>query len=442
MLSQRPFRYLLIVVILGLYILLGYGIQRHETLPLLACYAVLFLLYAWIILEGKESNLWLFSSLLFRAVLLFSVPALSDDFYRFIWDGRLLNAGYHPFADVPSYYLQNDLNIRGIDAGLYDKLNSKNNFTVYPPLSQFVFWLSVKLSPGSVYGSVVVMKLIIFICEAGTILMIKRLLRYFDHPSEKILMYALNPLVIIELTGNVHFEGIVILFLLIGIWFIIAKKYFLSAIFYSLSICTKLIPLIFLPLLLRQLGWRLTIRYWLMTGVLTTLFFIPLLDQELVSGFAYSMSYYFQKFEFNASIYYLVRALGFYAFGFNIIHIAGVVLACIAAVAIFTIALRRIPYKINAGIDDDLFKGMLWCLFVFFLLTTTLHPWYIITLLTISIFTPYRFPVLWSGLIFLTYAGYKAETFTENLQLVAVEYIVVIAYLFYETLWTRRVNHS
>jgi hypothetical protein len=403
---------------------------------------VLFFLYSWIILQNKAIDLWLVSGLLFRAALLFSVPALSDDFYRFIWDGRLIDAGYHPFAEVPTYYIQNGSNIPGIDAGLYDKLNSKNNFTVYPPLSQFIFWLSVKVSPDSVYGSVVFMKFIIFLCEVGTVFMIRRLLHYFKQPASRILLYALNPLVIIELTGNVHFEGIMILCLLTALWFLLHQKHFLSAVFYSLSVCTKLIPLIFLPLLLRQLGWRLAIRYWLITGVITMLLFTPLLNHDFISGFSASMGYYFQRFEFNASIYYLVRALGFALFGFNIIHFAGVTLACLAMILILTIAWRKLRDRAHPGIDTEFFNGMLWCLFVFFLLTTTLHPWYIITLLAISIFTRYRFPVLWSGLIFLTYAGYSAETFTENLQLVAVEYIALIGYLIYETLWTRRVNHS
>ena len=442
MLSQKHVPYLLISICLTLYIAIGYGIYRHETLPLFACYAVLFLIYSWVILQDKATDLWLVSGLLFRASLLFSFPALSDDFYRFVWDGRLMDAGYHPFAEVPTYYLENELNIPGIDAGLYDKLNSKNNFTVYPPLSQFVFWLSVKVSPNSVYGSIVLMKSVIFLCEVGTVVMIKKLLDYFKQPAGRILVYALNPLVIIELMGNVHFEGMMILCLLMAVWFLLHKKQFLSAVFYSLSVCTKLIPLIFLPLLLRQLGWRVAIRYWLITGVITILLFTPLLNREFISGFAASMGYYFQRFEFNASIYYLVRALGFLVFGFNIIHFAGVVLAGIAMILILAIAWRKLSYKDHPGIDTEFFKGMLWSLFVFFLLTTTLHPWYIITLLAISIFTRYRFPILWSGLIFLTYAGYSAETFTENLQLVAAEYITLIGYLFYETLWTRRVNHS
>lgn len=74
---------------------------------------------------------------------------------------------------------------------------------------------------------------------------------------------------------------------------------------------------------------------------------------------------------------------------------------------------------------------------VYLLSTTILHPWYIVTLLAVSLLTPYRFPVVWTGLIFLTYAGYTENGFNENLFLVALEYIGMIAYLLYETVWAK-----
>ena len=103
MLKQKFPLYLLLFSSLILYIAIGYGIQRHQTLSLFACYFLLFLLYVWIIIEKGNNDFWIMAAILFRASLLFSVPALSDDFYRFIWDGRLLTSGHHQFAKIPSY---------------------------------------------------------------------------------------------------------------------------------------------------------------------------------------------------------------------------------------------------------------------------------------------------------------------------------------------------
>jgi len=354
----------------------------------------------------------------------------------------LLAAGYHPFAEVPAFYMTHPQTIPGIDAGLYAKLNSKETFTIYPPFSQFIFWLSVKLSTGSVYGSMVVMKVILFSFEIGTLRIFAKIISHFKRPTNSILIYALNPLVILELTGNLHFEGVMIFFLLLGIFFLIQQQQVYSSIAYALSICTKLIPLLFLPLFANHLGWRKAIIYWVLTATITAILFLPMLNAEIITGFSTSVGYYFQRFEFNASIYYLIREAGYFLFGFNIIQIAGPVLALIATTLILIISFRNLREKSPAGVDNSLFKNMMWCLLVYFLFATTLHPWYIITLVAISSFTPCRFPVAWSGLIFLTYAGYTENSFHENLFLVALEYTFVIVYLIYETVWMKRRDHS
>ena len=447
MLKQKPFHYILLVLPLLLYLLLGYETERHQTLPLFAGYFTLFIMYVVAIanhqtLQEREFKFWIGASLLYRTALLFSVPALSDDFYRFVWDGRLLAAGHHPFAEVPSFYMSHPVAIPGINEELFDQLNAKDTFTSYPPFSQFIFWLSVKLSNGSLYGAVFTMKIIILGFEAATLWIFPRVLRQFQLPETRTLFYALNPLVILELTGNLHFEGIMIFFLLCGIILLKRKQYHWSALAYALSICTKLIPLILVPILIRQLGWRKSILFGAMTAAFTFMLSLPLLNAEMVDGLFTSLGYYFQRFEFNASIYYLIRGVGYAIFGFNIIAYAGPVLAIIAAILILTISFRNLPLAISADADRALFQRILWCLFIYFISVTILHPWYIITLLAISILTPYRFTLVWTGAIFLTYAGYTATAFNENLFLVAFEYALVIAYLLYETVWTKRSDHS
>ncbi len=61
-----------------------------------------------------------------------------------------------------------------------------------------------------------------------------------------------------------------------------------------------------------------------------------------------------------------------------------------------------------------------------------MHPWYVIPLVAFTVFTPYRYAVLWSGLIFFSYAGYSATGFSENLWITFVEYASVVVLLGYE----------
>ena len=458
MLKQKSIDYSLLLISLLLYGFLGFAAKRHETLSLLLAYFAVFIIYLYIALKSDHDSItfWFYASILFRAVLLFSVPNLSDDFYRFLWDGHLLASGYHPFAEVPAFYMKHNLSIPGINEDLFLKLNSPDYFTVYPPLAQFIFWLAVKLSPQSLYGSLLVMKSIIFMAEMGSLWVIKKLLVHFEFEQARVLLYALNPLVILELMGNIHLEAVLIFFLLLSILLLYHQKLLLSGIVFSLAICVKLIPLIFLPALIPRLGWKKALQFYFIVAIACIIISVPLLDREIIFGFQNSLAYYFKKFEFNASIYYLVREWGYWYYGYNIIQTAGLVLGVVSFfIIVFVSAVN--PWSIVRGpllmpksegqsithhrlstIDYGLFITLTLILITYFLFTTTLHPWYITTLLVLSIFTEFRFTLLWTALIFLTYAGYTTNGFQENLWITTIEYISVLGYLAYELLWKRK----
>jgi hypothetical protein len=262
-------------------------------------------------------------------------------------------------------------------------------------------------------------------------------------PARNALLYALNPLVIIELTGNLHFEALLIFFLLLSYWLLITGKLISSAISFSLAICTKLVPLIFLPLMFSRLGWKKSSIYYLVIGVSTILLFLPLLNAEIISGFNESIGYYFKKFEFNASIYYLVREWGFWKYGYNIIQTVGWKLAAYATLTILIYTLWDYIQNSKLRIQTTDFKvrnlpnTFLIILCIYFAFATIVHPWYITTLLALSVFTTYRFTLVWTPLIFLTYVGYTNNGFSENLWITSFEYIVVTCYIVYELIWKK-----
>lgn len=440
MLRQKPVSYLFLVVSLVCYYFLAYEIPRHETIALFTAYGILFVIYLWVVNNSSDQavSFWIVVSLCFRVSLLFALPQLSDDFYRFIWDGRLWAAGQHPFAALPSEYLS--LKIPGIDQDLYNQLNSKEYFAIYPPVAQYVFWIAVKISPHSILGSVMVMRVLVLIAEFGTILLMKKLLEKFNQPEKNVLFYSLNPLIIMELTGNLHFEVFVIFFLLLAAFFLTRKALISSAAGISLAICTKLMPLIFLPSFIGRLETKKLVTYFLMLAATSLVLCYPFIDWEVFKSLRSSVGLYFNKFEFNASLYYLVREFGFWRYGYNIIQTVGWKLGLITFLLILTfvwIRSRQLKIKQDDSTNHVLFQDWTWILSIYFLFTTTIHPWYISTLLALSVFTPYRYPIVWTGMIFLTYAGYTADSFHEILWLTAIEYVIVIGYLTYE-LWSRK----
>lgn len=439
MLRQKPVSYLLMVISLLCYYFLAYEIPRHDSIPLVVTYGILFLIYLWIVNSTTTQSIsfWIVVSLCFRLSLLFALPQLSDDFYRFIWDGRVWAAGQNPFASVPLEYLK--LNLPGIDQDLYNHLNSKEYFAIYPPVAQYIFWIAVKVSPGSILGSVMMIRLFVLLAELGSVLIIASLLRKFNLPVRNVLIYALNPLIILELSGNLHFEAFVIFFLLMSVFFLARKSRLISAAGFGVAVCAKLVPLVFLPSFIGRLSIKHLILYFFVMIIICLLLFFPFFDQNVFNSFQ-SVGLYFNKFEFNASLYYLVREYGYNMYGYNIIQTVGWKLALTTFILImFFVLVRFRQSRSNSGEMSirELLQDWMWILSIYFLFVTTLHPWYISTLLALSVFTTYRFTVVWTGLIFLTYVGYTSDSFQEVLWITACEYIIVIGYLIYE-LWRRR----
>src|SRR6267378_3268258 len=80
---------------------------------------------------------------LFRLSLLFSPPYLSDDIYRYIWDGRVQAAGINPYRYIPADSALAQLR----DKEIYPQINRKDYArTIYPPAAEALFFLTTRIS--------------------------------------------------------------------------------------------------------------------------------------------------------------------------------------------------------------------------------------------------------------------------------------------------------
>jgi hypothetical protein len=432
MTRQRAIRLAIVVFSLAGYVWLSYFTVRTNFVKLVSIYFLLFGLYL-LILRGKifDSNfkIAIGAALLFRVSLLFMTPNLTDDYFRFIWDGLFFANGYNPYLIMPSAFIKGSQTVPGISMALYEHLNSPNYYSVYPPVCQFIFGLSAKICGGNTFGNVILMRIFIMLAEFGSIALLCKLAKIFRSPPACIFIYAFNPLVIIELTGNLHFEAMMIFFLLLAVYLLVKEQQIYSAISFAVAIGTKLMPIIFLPLLIKRIGLGRSSRYFAIVVATLLLLFLPFLNTQSIQNFLSSLSLYFRVFEFNASIYYLVRWIGYQIAGYNIIAISGVILLVISFFAIITIAFRE-----KATNWQSLFSSMLLCLTVYLLCATTVHPWYLTPLIMLSVFTRYRYALVWSLLVMLTYATYQTVPYSENLWLVTIEYLAVGGWMAYEML--------
>ncbi len=425
-------KWALATLFLGAIAYLGYQVTQADFYAILGCYIIAFAVYAlvlWAELTPKQLQFWLIIAIVARFLLLWGIPNLSDDVYRFIWDGRLWLNGINPFEQVPSYYIENKIALNSITPELYAELNSPNYFTIYPPIAQLTFFLSCWLFPNSVLGSAIVMKVFLFAFEIGNLFLLLRLLKHFKLPAQNALIYLLNPLIIIELTGNLHFEGAMIFFLLLSIWLILNRKNAIvtAGLAMGAAVASKLLPLLFLPLYLRRLNTKRSLLFYVITGLTVVALFLPLLGELFFQNFGDSLNLYFQKFEFNASVYYLVRWLGYQYKGWNMIADIGPALAICTLISILILTfLEKKPTW------ERLPVMMLFAISIYLSFTTTVHPWYVALPLMLCGFTRFRFPVLWSALLVLTYINYSYYEYYENLWVVALEYIIVWMYFIWE----------
>ena len=429
-----------------LYFLFAYFLERSDFLNLLLLYSGLFYA-AWKIIQYTKFNFWIWAVIGITARVLFlpSIPNLSQDFYRFIWDGRLLISGINPYVFTPEQ-LANGLlktteltSLEAISNAkiLIQGMGSLNasHYSNYPPINQLCFALAALFAKTSVLGSVVVLRIIIIGADLGILYFGKKLLERLNLPAKNIFWYFLNPFIIIELTGNLHFEGVMLFFVIWSLYLLDKKRWVLAAILLGVSVSVKLLPLLFLPLFYKYLApdglfkkgfWKMKKFYWVtLTTIVFT--FAPFASKTFISNFSATIGLWFQNFEFNASVYYIIRWIGFQTVGWNIIATVGLILPMVVFICIVLLAVFR---KYNT--TQKLITGMLLAVSIYFLLATTVHPWYIATPLLLSVFTKYKFPLLWSFMICFSYAAYGANGFNENLSLVAIEYSVVIGVALWE----------
>lgn len=414
-----------------LYFYLAYFVVRQDFYQVLSLYSALFLAFAMIIrsevLSFKELSL---IALILRLLFIAALPNLSNDFYRFIWDGRMLVEGLNPYLYTPELFLQgNQAELIHEGKRLAEGMGSLNahHYTCYPPVNQLGFYLPALFYSDNLLGSTIVMRLFIMAGDLGVWWIGPKLLKHLKLNPNWIFLYLLNPFILIELTSNLHFEGVMLFFLIWAVYLVFTGKWKWSAVIMALSICVKLIPLIFLPIMLRKLGFKKAIFYYAICLGTTALLFAPFITPEFIENFMSSINLYFQSFEFNASIYYIIRAIGFEVTGYNIIHQVGKVLPMVIIGVVLLISWLRKNER-----EATFMSSLVWIMFSYLLLSTTVHPWYIAVILMLSVFTKLRFPLLWSFAIIFSYSAYVSAEYHENLGFVALEYILVIGFLFVE----------
>ena len=424
---------LLALASLVFYAFFAYDLDRADFLKLAGLYAALFLFLIKLIqFEKWNFKFLLVVGILFRLIFLIAEPSLSQDFYRFIWDGELIKNGLNPYLFTPNALLENpsfDLpNKLALHKGM-GSLSAKH-YSNYPPINQLIFSVSSYLGMGSLLRSVIWMRIVIILADIGVVYFGRKLLQNLNQSPHLIFWYFLNPLVIIELTGNLHFEGVMFFLFVWAMYLVSIGKTIWAAPIYAASIMLKLVPLLFLPLLLPFLGMKKSFLFYGVVAVFCVAFILPFYSPQFLDNYADTIGLWFSNFEFNAGVYNLVKVIAVAYYDqkpWIIVKDYGDLVPLFTLLLAFLLMIFRDYKKMQS-----LFTSMLILLTGYYVLSATVHPWYLIFLLGLSLFTNYRYTILWSALVILSYYAYSQPDFKENLGIIAVEYLFVFMYLGYE----------
>jgi len=185
---------------------------------------------------------------LLRLGLIWEEPRISDDVYRYIWDGRVQAAGINPYRYIPA-----DPHLTFLrDDAIYPHINRRDYApTIYPPFTQMFFLAVTRVSE-----SIVWFKTVLLCLEALTIWLLARLLVSFNLPRERVLIYAWNPLVIWEFSSG-HVDVLMTALVLLALLARRQRRDTLTGIVLGCAVLVKFFPLVLFPALYRRWDWKM-----------------------------------------------------------------------------------------------------------------------------------------------------------------------------------------
>jgi hypothetical protein len=352
-------------------------------------------------------------AVLIRIPFLLRVPELSDDIYRYVWDGLQMMQGNNPYSLAPV-----DIELTDESSAILRHVNHPELVTIYPPAAQLVFALGSFFS-----GSVIGIKTVLVVMDIVTCILMLRFLSVMHLPSWRAVLYAWHPLPVIEIGASGHIDSAGLLFLLCCLMVVMSgtqspepplqskgflpfplKKnlLFISAgVVFACALFVKLFPIIFLPALIIFMPKQKSLIFLagFLSGILgLALPFLPDLNHMIVT-----LNVYLQNWEFSSFAFRTLRELTSSGNSARLLLMT----AFLTAVSFFSVSLSYRKKTGQPGISGNLsvsfIKTIYGTAFLYLLLTPTLHPWYALYLVCLFPFFTEPGGLILSWSVFLSY---------------------------------------
>lgn len=404
----------------------------------------------WVLLLRRlPSSRWIWVLILTvgfagRLALFQSEPLLSDDVYRYLWDGRVQQAGLSPYGVPPkpgesSWQLYGKIDqegraptddellqlsrwsdyedaLSGVEESIApehrvrDRVNHPEIPTIYPPLMELTF-AAAALSEDALFS----WRLIVLAFEILLLFSLARLLAGLGRDPRWVVLYWWHPLTVVENVWSAHAEIVAVAFLVWGLSQYASRdragddakesagRWRLGTIGVALAAAAKLLPLGLVPFLWRRWGWR--VLPW--GGAMIAITVVPFAMVEWVAeprrafeGLErYAASWYFNDMVFRPVGFALgldpedrtLASTQYWRASLKGLWVA----VCLFAAWNWGKA-RPTPRTSRVELDDGLegkrfersrstVRAALCVIAAFVVLTPTLHPWYLLWLLPLAI---------------------------------------------------------
>jgi hypothetical protein len=314
-------------------------------------------------------------ALAMRAAVIPTVPALSDDIYRYAWEGRVLAGGGNPYAHAPD----DPALARFREARVQPRVNHPELSAIYPPLAEVGFAVVARA-----WFSLVAFKLWVVLHDLILCALLAGWCARRGGSAWDAIVYAWNPLVVAEYAGSGHHDPTGIVWLVAALaW--AERRPVASALAAIAAVMVKLVALPALPFVAR--AWPVRVRWaagLALAGALAGYLALALGARSGLAAFA-------GHWRHNESLFALLAAV---AGERRARFAAGILAAAVAALAL------RQRLDAVSGTRLVLRSGLL--------LSPVLHPWYLGWVLALEPLGPSPAWLLLSCTVLLGYGAFAS----------------------------------
>ncbi|HEX3395016.1 MAG TPA: glycosyltransferase 87 family protein [Acidimicrobiales bacterium] len=392
---SRPWRGAAVVTAVGAAACLGLELRfnhmggilrgRYPMLGVLGVWWLAFAVAAWALLRLPRRAAVMAvmaGAVVFNLAALTAAPQISDDLYRYSWDGSVQAHGIDPYRYPP-----NDARVAQLRGPWLwpspktcaswgkppncTRINREMERTIYPPVAQAWFLVLHTVVPvGTRHkGFQVVHGLVGLGLSALLIVVLQGLGR---NPVYAV-FWAWSPLAVVETAMDAHVDVLAVLAVVLALWAFERRRPVAGGLLLGAGIAIKLIPGVLLPAGLRRKPVQVVIAAAAVVGAS----YLPHVLAVGPTVLGYLPGYLKEEKYSEGGRFLLLRLLDLHG------TVAEVVAVALLVIIVIVVVLAPLPWRLGGSEDraaerepPSPITRARWILVAVFLIVTPVQPWY------------------------------------------------------------------